>query len=190
MRHDTRFVSPLRIPHVFAIFRDDALSSAAYPAQLRHVSLAAFVKGSTKSRTQGEKAMRVAAVLVLAGAVVVAHPGVYTAEAQATPQPNQKPTAKAGDTVPPPIAVDVVAVDPKANTITVREIAAVPAPPGKAVAVKLDVPPSATGQKLSDTKPGEQVAVTCETKPTVHKAAGVPLVLTDCLKVIKIDPKS
>jgi hypothetical protein len=135
--------------------------------------------------------MKVAAALVLAGAVaIVAHPRVFTAEAQATPQSNQKPTATTGETVPPPIAVDVIAVDPKANTITVREITAVPAPPGKAVEVKLDVPPSATGQKLSDTKPGEQVAVTCEIKPTVHKEAGVPLVLTDCLKVIKIDPKS
>jgi hypothetical protein len=136
--------------------------------------------------------MKVAAALVLAGAVaVVAYPRAYTAEPQATPQSaDQKPTGTTGANVRPPIAVQVVAVDPKANTITVREITAVPAPPGKAVEVKLDVPPSATGQKLSDTEPGEQVAVTCEIKPTVHKEAGVPLVLTDCLRVIKIDPKS
>lgn len=135
--------------------------------------------------------MKVATALVLASAVaVVAYPRVYTAEPQATQQSDQKPTGTTGESVRPPIAVHVVAVDPQANTITVREITAVPAPPGKAVEVKLDVPPSATGQKLSDTKPGEQVAVTCEIKPTVHKEAGVPLVLTDCLKVIKIDPKS
>jgi hypothetical protein len=136
--------------------------------------------------------MKVAATLVLAGAVaVVAYPRAYTAEQQATPQQSdQKPTATTGENVPPPIAVHVVAVDPKANTITVREIAAVPAPPGKPVEVKLDVPSSATGEKLSDIKAGEQVAVTCELKPTVHKEAGVPVVLTDCLKVIKIDPKS
>lgn len=135
--------------------------------------------------------MKVAAAVVLAGAfAVVAYPRVYAAEPQATAQSNQKPTATTGTTVPPPIAVDVIAVDPKAKTITVREITAVPAPPGKPVDVKLAVPASATGQKLSATKPGEKVAVTCEIKPTVHKEAGVPIVLTDCLKVIKIDPKS
>jgi FlaG/FlaF family flagellin (archaellin) len=135
--------------------------------------------------------MKVAAAVVLAGAfAVVAYPRVDAAEPQASAQSNQKPTATTGENAPPPITVEVIAVDPKANTITVREIAAVPAPPGKAVDVKLDVPASATGQKLGDTKPGEKVAVTCEIKPTVHKEAGVPLVLTDCLKVIKIDPKS
>jgi hypothetical protein len=100
-----------------------------------------------------------------------------------------KDTAKAA--VPPPIAVEVVAVDPTAKTITVRDIAAVPATPdAKAVEVKLPVTANATGQKLGDTKAGEQVAVTCEVKPTVHPTAGVPIVLTDCVRVIKIEPKS
>jgi len=54
----------------------------------------------------------------------------------------------------------------------------------------LPVPASATGQKLSDTKAGEKVDVTCAIKPTVHPTAGVPIVLTDCVRVIKIEPKS
>jgi hypothetical protein len=89
-----------------------------------------------------------------------------------------------------PVAVDVIAVDPKAKTITVREITAVPAPPGKPVEITLPVPASATGQSLSDTHAGEQVNVTCAIKPTVHPQAGVPVVLTDCVKVMKIEPKS
>ena len=93
-------------------------------------------------------------------------------------------------TTPPPVTVEVVAVDPQARTITVREVAAVPAPPGKPVEITLPVPATATGQKLGDTKTGQTVAVTCEVKPTVHPTANVPVVLTDCTKVIKIDPKS
>ena len=87
-------------------------------------------------------------------------------------------------------AVEVVAVDPAASTITVREITAVPAPPGQLVELRLPVPATATGQHLSDTKAGEKVNVTCAVKPTVHPAADVPVVVTDCVKVIKIDPQS
>jgi hypothetical protein len=32
--------------------------------------------------------------------------------------------------------------------------------------------------------------VTCAIKPTVHPTTGVPIVLTDCQRVIKIEPKS
>ena len=100
-----------------------------------------------------------------------------------------KDTAEA--VVPPPVAVKVIAVDPTAKTITVRDIAAVPAPPdAKAIEVTLPVTADATGQKLGDTKVGETVAVTCQVKPAVDPKAGVPIVLTDCAKVIKIDPKS
>lgn len=88
-----------------------------------------------------------------------------------------------------PVAVSVMAVDPTAKTITVREITAVPAPPGKPVEITLPVPETASGQKLGDTKAGDEVNVTCAVKPTVHPQAGVPVVLTDCLKVVKIERK-
>jgi len=127
---------------------------------------------------------------LLVGAVVVAggcFPGIAAAQQSGTT--GSKGTTKA--VVPPPVAVTVVAVDPSAKTITVRDIAAVPATPDtKAIEVKLPVTANATGQKLSDTKAGETVAVTCEVKPTVHPKAGVPIVLTDCVRVIKIEPKS
>jgi hypothetical protein len=125
------------------------------------------------------------------GAVVAAAGHIAGAEAaQQSGATGTKGTAKSA--VPPPIAVEVVAVDPAAKTITVRDIAAVPATPDtKAVEVKLPVTANATGRKkLSDTKTGETVAVTCEVKPTVHPQAGVPIVVTDCVRVIKIDPKS
>jgi hypothetical protein len=126
-----------------------------------------------------------ACVLILVGGVVVAgcredDAGASTAQAQSTPGPTASPAVK-------PVAVSVVAVDPAAKTITVREITAVPAPPGKPVEVILPVPEAATGQKLADTKAGEEVNVTCVIKPTVHPQAGVPVVLTDCLEVVRID---
>jgi hypothetical protein len=99
-----------------------------------------------------------------------------------------KASAKAN--LPAPVAVEVLAVDPQAKTITVRDIAAVPAPPGKAVEITLPVPAAATGQKLSDVQVGQRVAVTCTVKPTVHPTAGVPIVLTDCARVIKIEPSN
>jgi hypothetical protein len=134
--------------------------------------------------------MRHALATLMIGAVVVAAgymPGI--AEAQ---QPGTRgTTGGAMAVVPPPVAVTVVAVDPTAKTITVRDIAAVAATPDtKAIEVKLPVTATATGQKLADTKAGETVAVTCEVKPTVHPQAGVPIVLTDCVRVIKIEPKS
>jgi hypothetical protein len=124
------------------------------------------------------------------GAVVVAAgyiPGIAAAQ-----QPGARgTTGTANAVVPPPVAVTVVAVDPTAKTITVRDIAAVAATPdAKAIEVKLPVTANATGQKLGDTKAGEMVEVTCEVKPTVHPEAGVPIVLTDCVRVIKIEPKS
>jgi hypothetical protein len=100
-----------------------------------------------------------------------------------------KPGAKAAAATPTPIAVEVVAVDPKARTITVRDIAAIPASPDRPVEIKLPVPASATGEKLGDVKVGEKVSVTCAIKPTVHPSAGVPIVLADCARVIKIEPK-
>ena len=129
------------------------------------------------------------AVLLTATAIVAAGSVSSIAAAQESKATGTKSTAKRV-VVPPPIAVEVIAVDAKAKTITVRDVAAVPAPPGKAVEVTLPVPASATGQKLSDTKAGEKVDVTCAIKPTVHPTAGVPIVLTDCVRVIKIEPKS
>ena len=102
--------------------------------------------------------MRHALATFMIGAVVGAAgymPGIAAAQ-----QSGAKDTAKAE--VPPPVAVEVIAVDPTSKTITVRDIAAVPATPdAKAVEVKLPVMANATGQKLGDTKAGETVAVTC-----------------------------
>ena len=128
--------------------------------------------------------------VLLTGTVIVAAGSVSSiAATQQSKAADTKSTAK-GVEVPPPIAVEVIAVDPKANTITVRDVKAVPAPAGEPVEVTLPVPASATGQKLSDTKAGEKVDVTCAIKPTVHPSSGVPIVLTDCVSVIKIEPKS
>ena len=133
--------------------------------------------------------MKHALAVLLTGAVIVAAGDVSTtAAAQQSKATATKATAT--PIVPPPVAVEVIAVDPKAKTITIRDVAAVPAPAGKAVEVTLPVPTNATGQKLSDTKAGQKVDVTCAIKPTVHPAAGVPIVLTDCVRVIKIEPKS
>jgi hypothetical protein len=134
--------------------------------------------------------MKHALAVLLTGTVIVAAGSVSSiAATQQSKATGTKGTAK-GVVVPPPIAVEVIAVDPKAKTITVRDVTAVPAPAGKAVEVTLPVPASATGQKLRDTKAGEKVDVTCAIKPTVHPTAGVPIVLTDCVRVIKIEPKS
>lgn len=133
--------------------------------------------------------MRHALATLMIGAAVVA--AGYIPGAAAAQQSGAGTTGTAKADVPPPIAVEVVAVDPAAGTITVRDIAAVPATPDKkAIEVKLPVTATATGQKLGDTKAGETVAVTCEIKPTVHPKAGVPIVVTDCVRVIKIQPKS
>jgi hypothetical protein len=137
--------------------------------------------------------MKYLAAVILTGIL-----GAATGYAQAGAPPPANPTDQKPDSkmepkgtaaMPAPIAVEVVAVDPDAKTITVREITAVPAPPGKAVEVKLPVPASATGDKLDDVKAGQKVDVTCAVKPTVHPTAGVPVVLTDCVRVIKIDAK-
>jgi hypothetical protein len=134
--------------------------------------------------------MKHALATLMTGAVVVAVG--YISGIEAAQQPGTTGTAGAAKAVvPPPVAVKVIAVDPTAKTITVRDIAAVAAPPdAKAIEVKLPVTANATGQKLGDTKAGETVEVTCEVKPTVHPEAGVPIVLTDCVRVIKIEPKS
>jgi hypothetical protein len=147
------------------------------------------------SRLERRTPMRHALATLMIGAVVVAG---YIPGADAAQQSSQtgtkgtkstKGTAEAA--VPPPVAVKVIAVDPAAKTITVRDIAAVAATPDtKAIEVKLPVTENATGQKLGDTKVGETVAVTCEVKPAVDSKAGAPIVLTDCVKVIKIEPKS
>jgi hypothetical protein len=146
--------------------------------------------------------MKRVAVVVLTGILAAATgyaqgQGSSATPSQGQPTPGSQPdqtdpsaVGTAGKDAPAPIAVEVVAVDPKAKTITVRDIAAVPAPPGKAVEVTLPVPANATGDKLSDVKAGEKVDVTCAVKPTVHPTAGVPIVLTDCIRVIKIQSKS
>ena len=137
--------------------------------------------------------MKYLAAVVLTGILCAATGCAQGAGAQSGGQSDQKDASKTADkdskVTPAPIAVEVVAVDPDAKTITVRDIAAVPAPAGKAVEVNLPVPASATGQKLSDVKKGDKVDVTCAVKPTVHPTAGVPIVLTDCVRIIKIDPK-
>ena len=122
---------------------------------------------------------------LMVGAVVVAAniPGIDAAQQRDT-------TGAAKADAPPHVAVKVIAVDPKAKTITVREIAAVAATPdATAIEVTLPVTANATGQTIADTRAGETVEVTCEVKPTVHPQAGVPIVLTDCVRVIKIEPK-
>jgi hypothetical protein len=50
--------------------------------------------------------------------------------------------------------------------------------------------PTGSRDQIADTKAGEQVNVTCAIKPTVHPTAGVPIVLTDCVKVMTIEKKS
>jgi hypothetical protein len=127
---------------------------------------------------------------LMIGAIVVA--AGYVTHTEAAQQPGAAGTTRTAKTVvPPPVAVKVIAVDPKANTITVRDIAAVPETPDtKAIEVTLPVTANATGQKLADTKAGETVGVTCEVKRTVQPQAAVPIVLTDCVRVIKIEPKS
>jgi hypothetical protein len=139
-----------------------------------------------------EEPMKQVAALMLTGilcAVTGYAQGARTKPGGQADQKNASKTADRDSKELAPIAVEVVAVDPDAKTITVRDIAAVPAPAGKAVEVKLPVPASATGQKLSDVKQGEKVDVTCAVKPTVHPTAGVPVVLTDCVRVIKIEEK-
>jgi hypothetical protein len=128
-----------------------------------------------------------ALVLTLTGSLMVAACHENDANASAEQRKSTaKPTARPAVA---PVAVSVMAVDPAAKTITVREITAVPAPPGKPVEITLPVPETATGQKLGDTKAGDEVNVTCAVKPTVHPQAGVPVVLTDCLEVVKIERK-
>lgn len=128
------------------------------------------------------------------GAVILAAghlPGLEAAQQSGATKAAKGTKGTAEAVVPPPVAVKVIAVHPTAKTITVREITAVAAPPdAKAVEVTLPVTAKATGQKLGDTKVGETVAVTCEVKPTADSKAGVPIVLTDCVRVIKIEPKS
>jgi hypothetical protein len=126
-----------------------------------------------------------ALVLTLTGGLMIAGCREDAANASA----DQRKAADKPDPAVAPVAVSVVAVDPTAKTITVREITAVPAPPGKPVEIILPVPETATGQKLGDTKAGDDVILTCAVKPTVHPQAGVPVVLTDCLKVVKIEPR-
>jgi hypothetical protein len=77
--------------------------------------------------------MKVVVAVVLAGALAASAAHL---RAGAGPQSATKPTQKTAATdrakdaaIPPPISVEVVAVNAKAKTITVREITAVPAPP-------------------------------------------------------------
>jgi hypothetical protein len=160
--------------------------------------LASFVNDRhTRSRfgsQEKETPMKHAFTLVVTAALAVAavsHQGVAAQKPAAQKAGGQKPAAKssAKAEVPGPIAVEVIAVDPEGKTITVRDIAAVPAPPGKPVEIELPVPATATGKKLGDVATGEKVDVTCTIKPTVHPTVGVPIVLTDCARVIKIEPK-
>jgi hypothetical protein len=127
--------------------------------------------------------------LTLTTLIVAVVAAAYIPAGAAAQQRDSTSGAKA--VAPPALAVKVIAVDPTAKTITVRDIAAVAATADtKAIEVTLPVTADATGQKVGDTKAGETVAVTCDVKPTVHPQAGVPIVLTDCVRVIKIEPKS
>jgi hypothetical protein len=122
--------------------------------------------------------------LLLAGAFVAAS-GSLGGIATASPAQEQKP---AMTQAPPPLAVEVVAVDPQAKMLTIRQIAAIPAPSGKPVEVKLPVTATATGEKLDKIKAGDKVDVTCEIKPPEPaRPEDTPIVLSDCVKVVKIE---
>ncbi|HVZ22219.1 MAG TPA: hypothetical protein VG871_14205 [Vicinamibacterales bacterium] len=113
---------------------------------------------------------------------------VFLAQGVAAQQRQQQQRSSSASDIAP-VAVEVVAVDPQAKTITVRDVAAVPVAPGKPVEITLPVP-AATGEKLGDVKVGQKVDVTCAVKPTVHPTAGVPVVLTDCESVTRIEPST
>jgi hypothetical protein len=85
---------------------------------------------------------------------------------------------------PPPITVEVVSVDLRAGTITVREMDIVPARSEKPVEVTLTVPSTALGQPLRETKAGQRVAITCESKAPASPTA--PVALTACGRVTGI----
>ena len=122
--------------------------------------------------------------LLLAGAFVAAS-GYLEGITTASPAQEQKP---AMTQAPPPLAVEVVAVDPQAKMLTIRQIGPIPAPSGKPVEVKVPVTATATGEKLDKIKAGDKVDVTCETKPIEPaRPEDTPLVLTDCVKVVKIE---
>jgi len=84
--------------------------------------------------------MELALAVLLTGTIIVA--AGYVAGTAATQQ--SKGTGAKGTGQPagvlPSVAVEVIAVDPQAKTITVRDVAAVPAPAGKAVEVTLPCP--------------------------------------------------
>jgi Cu/Ag efflux protein CusF len=124
------------------------------------------------------------ALLLLSGAVAAAS-GYLGGIATASPAQEQKPSMTPA---PPPLAVEVIAVDVQAKMLTIRQIAAIPAPSGKPVEVKLPVTATATGEKLDKIKAGDKVDVTCETKPIEPaRPEDTPIVLTDCVRVVKIE---
>jgi hypothetical protein len=129
------------------------------------------------------------ALVILAALTSVAGTRDELANAANTNTASTAPAKRKAPSPLPVMEVGVVAVDTKHRTITVRDIAAVPAPPGHAVEVKLPVPLTATGTKLGAVKAGETVAVTCEVKEAIGPKTGLPIVLTDCTRVTKIESK-
>lgn len=87
---------------------------------------------------------------------------------------------------PPPIVVEVVSVDLRAGTLTVRESDTVPARAAKPIEVTLAVASTALGQPLRDTRAGQRVAITCEGEAAA--STPVPAGLTSCVRVIEIAP--
>src|ERR1700752_3004373 len=94
------------------------------------VRLAAFVNMSCSATAgpTGGTPMRHALATLMIGAIVVA--AGYVPDIEAAQQSGTTGTrGPAKAVVPPPVAVEVIAVDPTAKTITVRDIVAVPATP-------------------------------------------------------------
>jgi hypothetical protein len=133
--------------------------------------------------------MKKVVTLVAAAAFAAALSG--SAKAQTPPgNPPANPPADTPAIPAPPFAVKVVKVDPAANSITVREVAAAPAVPGQPAEITLNVPVAATGKKLASIKAGDEVSLTCEVKPTVNTPSGTPIMIGDCTKVIKIEDRA
>jgi hypothetical protein len=119
--------------------------------------------------------MSLASVLAFTAAV---------AAAQAPDSASQRAGLQKG---PPPIEVEVVSVDGRAGTITVRETDTVPARSAKPVELTLAVAATAIGQPLRDIRAGQRVAITCEGGAAVPPAA--PIGLTSCVRVVEIAPR-
>lgn len=153
-----------RIPTRWGLFR---LSHPAAPGSLRRRNPAAL--DCFLLRHSG---MSLALLLPFA---------VAFAAAQAPDTASQHAALQKG---PPPIPVEVVSVDLRGGTITVRELDTIPARSDTPVEVTLTVPSTALGQPLRETRAGQRVAITCESKAPAPPSA--PVALTACVRVTGI----